>query len=225
MRKLPFARLVREIAMDFAVFGDEGERVGLRWQSSALLALQEATEACVAARRSSVLPADATHSFLVHLFEDANLCAIHAKRVTIMQRDIQCVLMRKTWLKLLLTSRTGSHGAYAGPSDLRIRLAIVPTCRHDPPSMPVRPLACLRARPPFLFMSKLRATPCAMPASTQRGALCAERHGYPDDLPSLSSDRAPCSYHSSRETLCARSTRNLELDRKERRTRTRRGPS
>jgi len=70
LRKLPFARLVREIALDFAIIDDGG--VGLRWQSSALLALQEATEA-----------------FMVHLFEDANLCAIHAKRVTIMQRDIQ----------------------------------------------------------------------------------------------------------------------------------------
>ncbi|KAG0709722.1 histone-fold-containing protein [Suillus ampliporus] len=59
LRRLPFSRLVR--------WG-----VGLRWQSSAIMALQEATEA-----------------FLVHLFEDANLCAIHAKRVTIMQRDIQ----------------------------------------------------------------------------------------------------------------------------------------
>lgn len=44
----------------------------LRWQSHAIAALQEATEA-----------------FLVHLFEDTNLCAIHAKRVTIMQKDIQ----------------------------------------------------------------------------------------------------------------------------------------
>jgi len=70
LRKLPFARLVREIALDFSFLEDGG--IGLRWQSSALLALQEATEA-----------------FMVHLFEDANLCAIHAKRVTIMQRDIQ----------------------------------------------------------------------------------------------------------------------------------------
>lgn len=44
----------------------------LRWQSHAIMALQEATEA-----------------YLVHLFEDTNLCAIHAKRVTIMQKDIQ----------------------------------------------------------------------------------------------------------------------------------------
>ncbi|KAF8591517.1 histone-fold-containing protein [Ramaria rubella] len=72
--KLPFSRVVREIALDMIT--DEGkgydEGYGLRWQSSAILALQEATEA-----------------YLVHLFEDANLCAIHAKRVTIMQRDIQ----------------------------------------------------------------------------------------------------------------------------------------
>ncbi|BGP39534.1 nucleosomal DNA binding [Rhodotorula kratochvilovae] len=73
LRRLPFARLVREIATEF--FEDEdGNGVGLRWQSSALLALQEATEA-----------------YLVHLFEDSNLCALHAKRVTIMQRDMQLV--------------------------------------------------------------------------------------------------------------------------------------
>ncbi|KAL4242099.1 histone H3 [Abortiporus biennis] len=72
IRKLPFARVVREIALDMMTdMVDYGE-TGLRWQSSAILALQEATEA-----------------YLVHLFEDANLCAIHAKRVTLMQRDIQ----------------------------------------------------------------------------------------------------------------------------------------
>ncbi|CRG88820.1 Histone H3-like centromeric protein cse-4 [Talaromyces islandicus] len=67
--KLPFARLVREVALDLlpAEVGAE-----LRWQSHAIQALQEAAEA-----------------FLVHLFEDTNLCAIHAKRVTIMQKDIQ----------------------------------------------------------------------------------------------------------------------------------------
>ncbi|KZW04205.1 histone-fold-containing protein [Exidia glandulosa HHB12029] len=70
--KLPFARLVREISEDMITSYGDYSTGGLRWQSSALLALQEATEA-----------------FLVHLFEDANLCAIHAKRVTIMQRDIQ----------------------------------------------------------------------------------------------------------------------------------------
>ena len=64
VRKLPFQRLVREIAQDF--------KTDLRFQSSAVLALQEAAEA-----------------YLVGLFEDTNLCAIHAKRVTIMPRDMQ----------------------------------------------------------------------------------------------------------------------------------------
>ena len=64
IRKLPFQRLVREIAQDFK--GD------LRFQSTAILANQEAAE-----------------SYLVGTFEDANLLAIHAKRVTIMPKDIQ----------------------------------------------------------------------------------------------------------------------------------------
>ncbi|KAI9813017.1 MAG: centromeric DNA-binding histone H3-like protein cse4 [Thelocarpon impressellum] len=65
--KLPFSRLVREIALPLLPDGE-----GLRWQSHAIQALQEAAEA-----------------FMVHLFEDTNLCAIHAKRVTIMQKDMQ----------------------------------------------------------------------------------------------------------------------------------------
>jgi histone H3/H4 len=68
MRKLPFARVVREVAAEF--FGPG--RSQYRWQSLAILALQEVAEA-----------------YLVHLFEDTNLCALHAKRVTIMKRDIQ----------------------------------------------------------------------------------------------------------------------------------------
>jgi histone H3/H4 len=46
-----------------------------RWQASALEALQNAAE-----------------DYLVKLFEDANLCCLHAKRVTIMPRDIQVSL-------------------------------------------------------------------------------------------------------------------------------------
>ena len=64
IRKLPFQRLIREIAQEF--------KTDLRFQSSAILALQEAAE-----------------SYLVSLFEDTNLCAIHAKRVTIMPKDMQ----------------------------------------------------------------------------------------------------------------------------------------
>ena len=64
IRKAAFARLVREIAQDF--------KTDLRFQSTALMAMQEAAEA-----------------YLTGLFEDTNLCAIHAKRVTIMPKDIQ----------------------------------------------------------------------------------------------------------------------------------------
>ncbi|XP_036124266.1 histone H3.3A-like [Molossus molossus] len=62
--KLPFHCLVREIAQDF--------KTDLHFQSAATGALQEASEA-----------------YLVGLSEDTNLCAIHAKRVTIMPKDIQ----------------------------------------------------------------------------------------------------------------------------------------
>jgi histone H3 len=64
IRKLPFQRVCRELTHEI--------NNDLRFQSSALLALQEATEA-----------------YLVGLFECSNLCAIHSRRVTIMPRDIQ----------------------------------------------------------------------------------------------------------------------------------------
>ena len=64
IRKLPFQRLVTEIAQDF--------KTDLRVQSSAAMALQEASE-----------------TYLMVTFEDSNLCAIHAKRITIMPKDIQ----------------------------------------------------------------------------------------------------------------------------------------
>ncbi|KAL4476437.1 hypothetical protein ABPG74_010170 [Tetrahymena malaccensis] len=63
IRKLPFQRLVRDIAMEM--------KNDIRFQSQAILALQEAAEA-----------------YLVGLFEDTNLCAIHARRVTIMTKDL-----------------------------------------------------------------------------------------------------------------------------------------
>ncbi|KAF6165994.1 hypothetical protein GIB67_012891 [Kingdonia uniflora] len=64
IRKLPFQRLVREIVQDF--------KTDLRFQSHSVLALQEAAEA-----------------YLVSLFEDTDLCAIHAKHAIIMPKDIQ----------------------------------------------------------------------------------------------------------------------------------------
>jgi histone H3 len=68
IKKLPFQRLVKEIAQDY--------KTDLRFQSSAILALHESAEA-----------------YLVGIFQDTNLCAIHAKRVTIMPKDM--VLARR----------------------------------------------------------------------------------------------------------------------------------
>lgn len=64
--KVRFQRLVREVA------GSYKKSTDLRFQSHALLALQEAAEA-----------------FVVSVFEDAMLCAAHARRVTVMPKDIQ----------------------------------------------------------------------------------------------------------------------------------------
>ena len=69
IRKIPFQRLVKSILNDL-------KGMDYRMMSQALLAIQEAAEA-----------------YLVGLFEDTNLCAIHAKRITIMKRDI--VLARR----------------------------------------------------------------------------------------------------------------------------------
>ena len=64
IRQMPFQRLVREIAQTHNPY--------VRFQSGAILALQESAKA-----------------YLVGLLEDSNLCVIHAKRVTIMPKDIQ----------------------------------------------------------------------------------------------------------------------------------------
>ena len=70
IRKAPFARLVREIDQEIG----QGKDGGHYWKASAIAALQEAAEA-----------------YLVQMFEGANQCAIHAKRVTIQTKDIQLV--------------------------------------------------------------------------------------------------------------------------------------
>jgi histone H3 len=64
LRKAPFQRLVREVAQGF--------KDGLRFQSSAVAAIQEATE-----------------SYVISVLSDTSLCAVHAKRVTAMPRDLQ----------------------------------------------------------------------------------------------------------------------------------------
>ena len=63
LRKLPFQRIVKEITQQY--------KNDMRYRSSALEALQHACEA-----------------YIVGLFEDTNLCAIHARRVTVMVKDM-----------------------------------------------------------------------------------------------------------------------------------------
>ena len=67
LRKIPFQRLVRDIAMEY--------KTDLRFQSEAMEILQEGTE-----------------SFIVAVFEDTNLCAIHARRQTLKRKDMQLLL-------------------------------------------------------------------------------------------------------------------------------------
>ena len=102
VRKLPFQRLVREIAQGF--------KTDLRFQASAVAALQEASEA-----------------YLVGLFEDTNLMAIHAKRVTIMPKDIQLArrIRGENW---------GGSGGHA-PADPPVRRPPAPPRRHLPASI------------------------------------------------------------------------------------------
>ena len=64
IRKLPFQRLVREVAQEF--------KYDFRFQSHALMALQEASEA-----------------YLTGVFEDSVYCMIHAKRQTLFVKDVQ----------------------------------------------------------------------------------------------------------------------------------------
>ena len=87
IRKLPFQRLVREITNDVITnYFSTYENSGLRYQSTAIGALHEASE-----------------HYLIGLFKDANLCAIHAKRVTIMPKDVQLA-----WKIRGETDKTGS---------------------------------------------------------------------------------------------------------------------
>jgi histone H3 len=70
IRKLPFQHLVPGIAQSFKIRGEVPQ-----FQSTAVLALQETSE-----------------SFLVGVFENTNLCTIDAKRMSIMNSDMQLLL-------------------------------------------------------------------------------------------------------------------------------------
>ncbi len=69
--KAPFRRLVRELSQDYEISRIQS----LRYQDSALTAIQEAAE-----------------SFIISLFEDTNLLALHAKRTTLMPQDMRLAM-------------------------------------------------------------------------------------------------------------------------------------
>ena len=76
-RKTPFNKLIKEISQEYRICpeGSGSPSVQIRFQSTALAALQEAAD-----------------NFLVGLFEDVNLLAVHAKRVTVMPCNIGLAL-------------------------------------------------------------------------------------------------------------------------------------
>ena len=76
IRKAPYQRLVCEIFQD-EIRDCNGNKIDYRCQSTALLAMQEATEAT-----------------LISTFEDVNLLAIHAKRVTIQGKDVSLLTQK-----------------------------------------------------------------------------------------------------------------------------------
>lgn len=69
VRKLPFQRLVRYLVEKLC--SEKGWTKSVRMQTGALYVLQQALEA-----------------YIISLFEDANICAIHARRVTVMPKDL-----------------------------------------------------------------------------------------------------------------------------------------
>ena len=80
IKRSPFQKLIREISQEYRVCpdGPGTPSIQVRFQSTAIAGLQEAAE-----------------NFIVGVFEDVNLFAVHAKRVTIMPRDIRLALRIK----------------------------------------------------------------------------------------------------------------------------------
>ena len=89
IKRTPFNKLIKEISQEYRVSPD-GSRtpsVQVRFQSTALAALQEAAE-----------------NFIVGLFEDVNLLAVHARRAIVMPRDIRLALrIREDHFQLRIT--------------------------------------------------------------------------------------------------------------------------
>ena len=77
IKRSPFQKLIREIPQKYCICPQcpGTSSLQVRFQSTAITALQEAAE-----------------NFIVGLFEDVNLLAVHAKRVTVMPWDVRLAL-------------------------------------------------------------------------------------------------------------------------------------
>ena len=106
IRKLTFQRVVREIVQDMGVDPE------IRFQSSAVFALQEASEA-----------------YLMGVFEEANMIAIYNKRVTTMEKDMRLALR----MRLPLTPLSPAFASARSP------LPPPPPVSAPPPSAGVDP--------------------------------------------------------------------------------------
>lgn len=118
IRKRPFQRLVREIAGDLRTSQMEWQGDGFRFQSTAIEALQEALEL-----------------YLVSLFEDSNLCAIHAKRVTIRER-VSAPYETKFLVNMFRIKRYTARTTFAWRKIPRLRKdsrALVASCANSCP--------------------------------------------------------------------------------------------
>ena len=95
IKRTPFNKLIKEISQEYRVCpeGPGTPSIQVKFQSTALAAPQEAAE-----------------NFLVGLFEDVNLLAVHAKRVTVMLHDIRLALrIRGDHFHWTITPKDATH--------------------------------------------------------------------------------------------------------------------
>ena len=110
IKKTPFQKLIREISQEYRICPDGPGTPSVQacFQSTAIAALQEAAE-----------------NFIVGLFEDVNLLAIHARHVTIMPCDIRLALrIRGDHYWWQISSEDASHGMKDMKKDQRVPLII-----------------------------------------------------------------------------------------------------
>ncbi|KAH6556040.1 hypothetical protein KP509_1Z209000 [Ceratopteris richardii] len=176
IRRLPFQRLVREIAQDL--------KTDLRFESHAVLALQEAAEV-----------------YLVGLFEDTNLCAIHAKRVTIMPKDIQ--LARQLYCAMARTKQTTRKqlASKAARKSALTTGGVKKPRRYRPGTVALRSTELLIRRLPFQRLVREIAQDLKTDLRFESHAVLALQEAAEAYLVSLFEVTNLCAIHAKRVTI------------------------